>query len=172
MVNARGQTGDEGTAALGADGGAQTRPGPPATQVFFHTIEVGDVAEDPAGGAGSLLEGFMELAPGVRPASGKDDFSRTAHGEGGVGAVAIALQGAAEVGGDEVIQTGGGTAGLPVKEHVAAWPAIGPEVALPGFAIARFKIADGGLPAPSGAALRAKAPPFGFLAPLDSSTCT
>lgn len=34
-------------------------------------------------------------------------------------------------------------------------------------------VAAGGWPAPSGAALRAKAPPFGYLAPLDShTTCT
>lgn len=62
-----------------------------------------DLPDDPACGAGSLFEGFVELAPDVRPASGEGDGSCATSLEGGVGTVAIALQGAGEVRGDDVI---------------------------------------------------------------------
>ena len=137
------QTGGDGTAAMGAHGHAQARAGGLFAQVFFDAVEVRDLAEDPACGARCRCEGFVELAPGVRPASGQPDVSCAAFGEGGVGAVAVALEGAGEVGGDDFIQARGGAAGLPVKEHAAAGPAIGPEVALLGFAVAGFEIADG-----------------------------
>lgn len=137
------KTGHDGPALLRAGGAAQAWPGALSTQVFFDAVEVRDLAEDPARGARRRGEGFMELAPGVRPAAGEHDLARTSPGKGGVGAVAIALQSAGKVGGDDVVQTGGGAAGLPVKEHVAAGAAVSPEVALSGFAVAWIKIADG-----------------------------
>ncbi len=55
----------------------------------------------------------MELASGVCPACGQGDAPVAALGEGGIGAVAVALHGAAEVGGDETIEATGRAAGGP-----------------------------------------------------------
>lgn len=138
------QTDDDGTALMRAVGEAQARPGVFFTQVFFHTVKVRDLPEDPAGGAWGLVERFVELAPGMRTTAGEGNFAGAPFGKGGIGAVAIALQGAGEVGGDDVIQADGGAAGSPVKEHVAAGSTIGPKIALSGFPMTRIKIADRG----------------------------
>ena len=111
-------------------------------QVFLDAVEVRDLPDDPAGGAWARFEGFMELAPGVRPAAGEGDLAGPAVGEGGIGAVAVALHGAGKVDGDDVIQTRGGAAGLPVKKHVAAGPAVSPEITLAGLAVTGREIAD------------------------------
>jgi hypothetical protein len=47
--------------------------------------------------------------------AGERDFPRAPFGKGGIGLKAIALQGAGEVSGDDVIQAAGGPAGLPVE---------------------------------------------------------
>lgn len=138
------EAGDERSAVVGADGGAQAGTGALLAQVFFDAVEVLDLPHDPTGGAGARFKGFVELAPRVRPASSQRDFSRTTIGEGGIGAVAVALQGAGKVDGDDVIQARSGAAGLPVKEHVAAGPAVGPKITLAGLAVAGGEIADRG----------------------------
>jgi hypothetical protein len=52
-----------------------------------------------------------------------------------VGAVAIALQGAAEARRDDRFKAGRGMAGLPMKERVAAGTRAGPEIAELGRAM-------------------------------------
>lgn len=133
----------DGAALPGADGGAQ--PGTRAlfSQLPFDAVEVTDLAQQPRRRARGLIERLMELAPHVRPAARQDDLAFVPPDECSVRAVAIALDGAAKIRGDDLLQAGGGAAGLPIEEHVAAWRAIRPQISFARFAMPRLQIVDG-----------------------------
>ncbi len=63
--------------------------------------------------------------------------------EGGVGGVAVALHGAAKVGGDGVFPGIGDAAGVPCEDGVATGPGTGPQVAEFGLPVAGREILDG-----------------------------
>ena len=77
------------------------------------------------------------------PAGGEGDAAVTAFGKRWIGRVAVALHGAAEVGGDDVIKARCGSAGGPGVGGVGSGSFAGPEVALLGLAVAGAQILDG-----------------------------
>jgi len=80
-----------------------------------------------------LFESVGELSSHVRPATGQGDRARPPVGKGSVAGIAIALDGAGEVHRDKILQAGGGAAGFPAVEDVAAGAMGGPQVALFGL---------------------------------------
>ena len=82
----------------------------------FECVKILEVPQDPAGDFRSLLAGFVKLAPHVCEAAGLHDVRATAFGEAIVGFVAIALEGAAKVRGDDLFQACRGAAGFPVED--------------------------------------------------------
>jgi hypothetical protein len=78
------------------------------------------------------------------PASGQFDGSVPPFAEAGVSLIAIALEGAGKVGGNDRIKAVGPASGMPVVNHIACGHGGGPEVTLGSFARAGIEVADGG----------------------------
>ena len=66
------------------------------------------------------LAGVVKLSPHMGQAAREHDLVATAPGKAVVGFVAVALDGAAEVHGDDVLQARGRAACLPVEDDVSA----------------------------------------------------
>lgn len=133
---------EDRTALLGAHGGTQFGAGLRFAQGAFDPVKVLDLAQDPAGAPRRLFQGLVELPAGVRPASGQLDFVASFF-KGGVGAVAIALQHAFKVTGNESLKTLRRPAGFPAIEHVPARTAGRPEIALFGLPMTRGQVSHG-----------------------------
>ena len=104
-------------------------------------VEVGDLSQHPAASSGGGFSGFVKFAPGVGEAACVGDGLLLRGGvvvahEGGVGAVAVALEDAAPVSRDEAREAVSGAAGVPGKDGVALGFGADPEVALLGRAVA------------------------------------
>src|ERR1044071_2552874 len=89
-----------------------------------------------------MLQSFKKFPPHVRPASSQLNVSFAALREGGIGAVAIALDDAPKIDGDDIFQTGGGPAGFPSENHVCSRSRTDPKIALAGLPITRLQIWD------------------------------
>ena len=122
---------------------AEVRAGPGVAQPGFEGVEVLEVGEEPCRDFGCGVAGFVKLAAHVGQAACEDDGFAAAAGKAVVGLVAVALEGAVEVGGDDVVQARRGAAGFPMEDRVAVRNAAGPQVAEPGLSIAGREIADG-----------------------------
>ena len=111
--------------------GAGERPdlwtGAGFAQFLFGPVKAVQQVEDEVRSAAALGVGLEELAPHVRPTAGQFDL-RAAARKGVVGGVAIALDLAGEVDRDDLLQAGGGAAGLPGKDGVGAGTMAGPKI--------------------------------------------
>ena len=92
-----------------------------------------EVLEDPARDFRGGLTGVVKLAPHMSQAAREHDPVATAPGKAVIGFVAVALDGAAEVHGDDLVQASGRAARLPMEDDIAARSATGPEVTQLGF---------------------------------------
>jgi hypothetical protein len=71
--------------------------------LFFDPVKVLDLAQDKAGVLRNLFARFVEVAPGVRPASRQSNRVAALFNKGAVSGVAIALQRATKVHGYDII---------------------------------------------------------------------
>lgn len=78
----------------------------------------------------------------MRPATGQRNARAACVGKRPIGGVAIALQRAGEVRGNELVQARGGAAGFPTVKHIPTGTAAGPEIALPGPALTGGRISS------------------------------
>ncbi len=102
-----------------------------------------EVLEEPAGHLWRLLARLMELPPHVRDAAGQHDDAAASADKTIISLVAVALEGAAKVRGNHILQAAGGTACLPVEDDIAARLAAGPKVTQLGLSISRREITQG-----------------------------
>lgn len=133
---------DDRSALVAASHGAQFGTGAPLSKPGFGPVEGGDLTQDPSGLLWGVLAGFVEAAPGVCPASNERKFAGVGSRKGGVGRVAVALDGATEVHGDHVFEAFGSTARFPSVDHIASGTIGCPEVAEFGRSIAGSEVAD------------------------------
>ena len=103
-------------------GRPQTGTGMAFPESRLHSVQVLDLAEEPAAELGRLVTGLMELPAHVGPAAGQHHRMGMVPGEHGIGAVAIALQGAREVRRQQVAHAGRSPAGLPLEDDITARP--------------------------------------------------
>jgi len=123
-------------------GPAQLRTGARVAKFGFEGVKILQVFEEPSRHFRGGLAGVVKFAPHMGQAAGEHDRLAAAPGEAVVGFVAIALQDAAEVHRDDLLQARRGTTGLPMKEDIAARDPTGPEVTELGFPVAAREIAD------------------------------
>ena len=95
-------------------------------QPGFDFVKVLDLQDNPSCLSRRLFERIVVLASDMRPAASERDLPAAALREGTVRLVSIALQRAAEVHGNDVIQARGRAAGLPVEHDITAGFAGGP----------------------------------------------
>src|SRR5208283_3476765 len=76
------------------------------------------------------------------PATSQFNRFTTTISKRAIGRVAIALQRAGEIPGDDVVQTRTSAAGFPAEKHVTARTAARPVIALPGPSVTGFQIID------------------------------
>ena len=130
----------DGLALVGANGFAQAGAGPLFPQPGFHPVEVLDLPHDPTRRLGRLFQGFVELAPHMRPTSGQFNGSVSLVGKGTVSGVTVALHGAGKINRDDVVQALGGTAGFPAVKHIASGAAARPQITLLGLSMSGLQI--------------------------------
>ena len=70
-------------------------------------------------------------------AASQHDLLAATFGKAVVGFVTVALDHPAKVHGDDLLQAGGGTAGLPMEDDISTWGMTGPKVAQLGLSMAR-----------------------------------
>ena len=122
---------------------AQLRAGSRLSQLVFEGVKVLEVFEEPPRYFRRGLAGVVKLCAAHEPGSrGEHDLAATAPGKAVVGFVTVALDGAAEVHGDDVLQARCGTARLPMEDDISTRNATGPEVTQLGPAMSRREIAD------------------------------
>ena len=121
---------------------SQARASAGLSQLSFEQVKMLEVPQEPAGDFRRAFAGFMELAPDMGQAAGEGNVLSAPPGKAIVGLVAIALDGAAKVQGDNLLQAGRGPARLPMEDRVAARNAARPKVTQLSLAVARCEIAD------------------------------
>ena len=143
-VAAAGSAAARGRAALsqGAGERPQLRAGAASRAVSLRSGKgfAGDGGRGPSGGSlGRWASKNLRRTCAQQPAS---SICRAAAGKGVVGGVAIALDVAGEVDGDDLLQAGGGAAGLPGIDGVGAGAMAGPKITELGLAVAGLEVAD------------------------------
>ena len=96
-------------------------------QFFFEPVEILKVLQEPARHFRRRLFRVEKFAPHMRQAACKHDLPAAPFGKAIVRLAAIALDRAAKVRGDEVIEAGRGAAGFPMEDGIAARHAARPE---------------------------------------------
>lgn len=78
----------------------------------------------------------------MSPTSGQDYRVIPRVGKAAISRVAVALNGAAKVGRNDLLQARSGSAGGPVIKDFAPRPTAGPQIALFGLAVSGFQVVD------------------------------
>ena len=105
----------DGLAQAGSRDFSQLRSRPRLVQFLFEPVSVAKVLHEPHGHFRGGLFGVEKFAPHMRQAAREHDLAAAPPGKAIVSLVAVALEGAAEVRGDDALQAGRGAAGFPVK---------------------------------------------------------
>ena len=112
------QSGVNGLGLMRTQRGAELRATLGAAQLSLDAVKMMDLAQKPGGHQGILFACLMELAPNVSPAGGQLDVLFLAD-EAAIGRVTIALNDAAKVHRQHVVQASRTPAGLPLVDDIA-----------------------------------------------------
>jgi len=127
-------------ALSGSDGFSQSGAGAVRSEASFNDVEVLDLQEQPPCDSRGLVLGFEDFPADMRHAATQCYLTLTFTRHAVIGLVAITLDDASEVDGEDALQGVGCTACLPVENHVALWLCAGPKIALLALAGAGGKI--------------------------------
>jgi len=156
---------------------SQGRPSLTFAQACFDSVEILDLIQDPVCSQGNVLQGLVEVAPRVSPATYQFD-ALAFIGKSGIGRIGVALQHASKVHGNDVFQAGCTATRLPMKDRIKPRRMRCPQVAFLGFSIPRLKVRHRRLmlrparPAhPSGCLRQSMSPPSGGSVRQSGHTC-
>ena len=139
---------NNGSALVLPSGLSKPGSGPAFTQLAFDPVEVLDLAQEPAGASGVVcaLEGVMKFAPDVGPAGSTFEWSGMLFEEGLVGLVAVALDGALVVFGQDAFEALVAAPGVPVVGDATLFTGNfdDPKVALFGLTVAGGEVVEWG----------------------------
>ena len=122
---------------------SQLRPCALVSKAGLHLIEQLDLVQEPPTDLRELFPGFVELAPRMRPTGSQSHRLGMLSGEGGVDSISVALKGPGKVCRQHLAQAFGGTARLPVKEHISSRLGVCPKIPKASPAPPRIQILDG-----------------------------
>src|SRR5260370_10180046 len=99
----------------------------------------------PAGLFRRLIQSFKEAAPDMRKTSSQSQWFAFLGAQGSktiVGGKTITLECAVKIKWNELLEAGGRSSGMPIKNHVSSGLAHDPQIALSTLSVSRIKILD------------------------------